>query len=208
MGLLCRREQEAWLLARELDNPPRQSSITWSQPPSLPEHATPLPHPARYGHASTNRLRGCLGIVGLFVLIAVVAAVASGGDDNDSASTTKPAATQGSAKQDQPEEEPAKKTDFKKSILAQGDDYTSVKVTITNNSKDDIDVNPLYVTITGTDGSKHTAELGVDEDQLDTVKLAPGEDVTGTITGKGAFDAKYVTYTDGLIGDSVRGDAS
>ncbi|MEF9909440.1 DUF4352 domain-containing protein [Streptomyces sp. P5-A9] len=221
MGLLCRREQEAWLLARELDNPPRQSSITWSQPPSLPELATPLPHSARYGHASTNRLRGCLGIVGPFVLIAVVAAVASGGDDNDSASTTKPAATQGSAKQDQPEEEPAKKeqkkepvtvtakkTDFKKSILAQGDDYTSVKVTITNNSKDDIDVNPLYVTITGTDGSKHTAELGVDEDQLDTVKLAPGEDVTGTITGKGAFDAKYVTYTDGLIGDSVRGDVS
>ncbi|WP_241748408.1 DUF4352 domain-containing protein [Streptomyces sp. M3] len=87
-----------------------------------------------------------------------------------------------------------------------GDDYTSVKVTITNNSKDDIDVNPLYVTIT--DGSKHSAELGVDEDQLDTVKLAPGENVTGTITGKGAFGAKYVTYTDGLIGDSVRGDVS
>ncbi|MFJ8861534.1 DUF4352 domain-containing protein [Streptomyces sp. NPDC102451] len=160
---------------------------------------------------------GCLGIVGLFVLIAIIAAVASGGDDNDSASTTKPAATQGSTKQDQPKEEPAKKepvtvtakkTDFKKSILAQGDDYTSVKVTITNNSKDDIDVNPLYVTITDTDGSKHTAELGVDENQLDTVNLAPGENVTGTITGKGAFDAKYVTYTDGLIGDSVRGDVS
>lgn len=29
-----------------------------------------------------------------------------------------------------------------------------------------------------------------------------------TVTAKGTFDAKYVTYTDGLIGDSVRGDVS
>lgn len=102
----------------------------------------------------------------------------------------------------------AKQVDFKKSILADGDDYTSVQVTITNNSKNDLDINPLYVTITDTNGSKHTAELGVDEDQLDTVTLTPGENVTGTITGKGTFDAKYVTYTDGLIGDSVRGNVS
>ncbi|MDQ0694179.1 DUF4352 domain-containing protein [Streptomyces sp. W4I9-2] len=162
---------------------------------------------------------GCLGIVGLFVLIAIIAAVASGGDDGNESSTTKPAATQGDTKKDEPKkeekEEPAKKApvtvtgkqvDFKKSVLAQGDNYTSVQVTITNNSKNDIDINPLYVTITDTDGSKHTAELGVDEDQLDTVTLAPGENVTGTITGKGKFDAKYVTYTDGLLGDSIRGD--
>ncbi|MFI2354644.1 DUF4352 domain-containing protein [Streptomyces anulatus] len=164
---------------------------------------------------------GCLGIVGLFVLIAIIAAVAGGGDDGNESSTTKPAATQGDTKKDEPKkeekEEPAKKApvtvtgkqvDFKKSVLAQGDDYTSVQVTITNNSKSDTDINPLYVTITDTDGSKHTAELGVDEDQLDTVTLAPGENVTGTITGKGKFDAKYVTYTDGLIGDSIRGDVS
>ncbi|MBQ1118527.1 DUF4352 domain-containing protein [Streptomyces sp. C3-3] len=162
---------------------------------------------------------GCLGIVGLFVLIAIIAAVAGGGDDGNESSTTKPAATQGDTKKDEPKKEekekPAKKApvtvtgkqvDFKKSVLAQGDDYTSVQVTITNNSKNDIDINPLYVTITDTDGSKHTAELGVDEDQLDTVTLAPGENVTGTITGKGKFDAKYVTYTDGLLGDSIRGD--
>lgn len=162
---------------------------------------------------------GCLGIVGLFILIAIIAAVASGGDDSPESSTTKPTTTQGDTKKDEPkkEEESAKKApvavtakqvDFKKSILAEGDDYTSVQVTITNNSKNDLDINPLYVTITDTSGSKHTAELGVDEDQLDTVKLAPGENVTGTITGKGKFDAKYVTYTDGLIGDSVRGDVS
>ncbi|GHF77981.1 DUF4352 domain-containing protein [Streptomyces sp. JUS-F4] len=165
---------------------------------------------------------GCLGIVGLIVLIAVIATVASGGDDGNESSTTKPAASQGETKKDEPKEEKkeeesaekapvtvtAKAIAFEKSVLAQGDDYTSVQVTITNNSKNDIDVNPLYVTITGTDGSKHTAELGVAENQLDAVKLAPGENVTGTVTGKGTFDAKYVTYTDGLLGDSVRGDVS
>ncbi|MYW30121.1 DUF4352 domain-containing protein [Streptomyces sp. SID2119] len=165
---------------------------------------------------------GCLGVVGLFILIGIIAAVVGGGDDGNESSATPPAVTQGDTKKDEPkkekkDEEPAKKAtvtvtakqvDFKKSVLAQGDDYTSIQVTITNNSKNDLDINPLYVTITDTSGSKHTAELGVDEDQLDMVKLAPGENVTGTITGKGKFDAKYVTYTDGLIGDSVRGNVS
>ncbi|MGQ4726207.1 DUF4352 domain-containing protein [Streptomyces sp. Ju416(a)] len=165
---------------------------------------------------------GCLGIVGLIVLITVIAMVASGGDDGNESSTTKPSATQGEAKKDEPREEPkeeesaekapvtvtAKAVAFKKSVLAQGDDYTSVQVTITNNSKSDIEVNPLYVTITETDGSKHTVELGVDEDQLDAMTLSPGENATGTVTAKGTFDAKYVTYTDGLLGDSVRGDVS
>ncbi|MBD3544477.1 DUF4352 domain-containing protein [Streptomyces sp. JV180] len=167
---------------------------------------------------------GCLGIVGLLILIGIIGAVAMGGDDTSDTGTNKqPAAGDAKpgksddTKADAPKEEPAKKApvtvtgkqvDFKKSILAQDDNYTSVQVTITNNSKNDLDINPLYVTITDTDGSKHTAELGVDEDQLDTVKLSPGENVTGTITGKGKFNAKYVTYTDGLIGDSVRGNVS
>jgi hypothetical protein len=38
--------------------------------------------------------------------------------------------------------------------------------------------------------------------------LAPGEKTTGVITGKGAFTPKYVTCTDGLFGDDVRGDVS
>lgn len=100
----------------------------------------------------------------------------------------------------------AKKTGFSKSILAPDRNYTSVLVTVTNNSDDKVDVNPLYFTVTDTGGTKHTAELGVDEKQIDTVDLAPGENITGTITGKGTFTPKYVTYTDGLLGDSLRAD--
>ncbi|WP_098025390.1 DUF4352 domain-containing protein [Streptomyces sp. st115] len=176
------------------------------------------PPPARKRKTGKIVGFGCLGIVGLIVLITVIAMVAGGGDDGNDSSTTKPAASQGETKKDEPNEEEsaekapvtvtAKAIAFEKSVLAQVDDYTSVQITITNNSKNDIDVNPLYVTITDTDGSKHTAELGVSEDELGAVRLAPGENVTGTVTGRGTFDAKYVTYTDGLLGDSVRGDVS
>ncbi|MCX5583605.1 hypothetical protein [Streptomyces erythrochromogenes] len=46
------------------------------------------------------------------------------------------------------------------------------------------------------------------EDQIATVELAPGENVTGAVTGKGSWTAKSVAYTDGLIGKSVRVDVS
>ncbi|MFB6558312.1 DUF4352 domain-containing protein [Streptomyces sp. NPDC056400] len=102
----------------------------------------------------------------------------------------------------------AKKAEFKKTILAQSNSYTSVSVTVTNNSSKPINVNPLYFAITDTNGTKHISELAVDENQIGTVELAPGENVTGAITGKGSWTPKSVTYTDGLIGDSVRADVS
>ncbi|WP_327248557.1 DUF4352 domain-containing protein [Streptomyces sp. NBC_01320] len=102
----------------------------------------------------------------------------------------------------------AKKTAFKPSILHDGGDFTSVQVTISNNSDEKIDVNPLYFSITDTEGAKHNAELGETEDQMDVMDLALGEKTTGVITGKGAFTPKYVTYTDGMFGDDIRGNVS
>lgn len=165
---------------------------------------------------------GCAGIIGLFIVIGIISALASGGDssnDTTTAKTSAPAAPKTTAQEDtgakeeEPQEKPAiavtaKKTGFDKTFLADGSDYTSVLVTVTNNSSEPIDVNPLYITITDTAGTKHTAELAVDEQQIDTVTLAPGENVSGTVTGKGKFTAKYVTYTDGLVGESVRANVS
>ncbi|TXS33009.1 DUF4352 domain-containing protein [Streptomyces sp. ms191] len=166
---------------------------------------------------------GCLGIVALFI---VIGALGNGGDSGDSgdsenpgtpaAKSSAPAARKPAPKRDAakdtketgPVTVTAKKTRFAKSILADSTDYTSVLVTIKNDGDKAIDVNPLYLTITDTAGTKHTAELGVDEKQIATVKLSPGENVSGTVTGKGTFTPKYVTYTDGLIGDSVRGNVS
>ncbi|WP_326665335.1 DUF4352 domain-containing protein [Streptomyces sp. NBC_00385] len=187
----------------------------WGQQPQQPGWGQQPPAPKK----KTGKMigLGCLGIIVLLVIIGIIAAIASsGGDDETSSPSGTPTVTESSAKTGKAKEPAdsgpvvvtAEKATFKKSVLADTDNYTSVQVTIKNNGDEDIDVNPLYFTITDTAGSKHTSELGVDEDQMGTVKLAPGENVTGTITGKGKFDAKYVTYTEGLIGDSVRGDVS
>lgn len=177
-----------------------------------PGWGTPPPQPPKRNVGKT------LGIIAAaFVAVLVIGAVASSGDtdssNNASSSATssspaavdKDAAAAPAVEEAPSEPEPAadapvkitaKKTAFTPSILADGKNYTSVKVTVTNNSDDKINVNPLYFEITDSNGTKHSAELAVDEHQIDTVDLAPGENVSGTITGKGKFTATYVTYTD------------
>nr|WSW44537.1 DUF4352 domain-containing protein [Streptomyces sp. NBC_01001] len=192
-------------------------------PPGQPQpgYGYPPPPPKKSG---AGKIVGfsCLGIVGLVVLLGVIGAVLDGRSSDKTAKDAAPPAAATSAPSKAPESKPssaapekkaavdvvAKKAEFKKSIIAQDDAYTSVSVTITNNSSKPIDVNPLYFAITDTNGTKHMAELAADEDQIATVQLAPGENVTGAITGKGAFTAKTVTYTDGLIGKAIRADVS
>ncbi|KOU30235.1 hypothetical protein ADK53_28940 [Streptomyces sp. WM6373] len=192
-------------------------------PPGQPQPGSGYPPPPQPKKTSPGKIIGfgCLGIVGLFLLIGIVGALLGGGKDDTAAKdpATPPAATT-AAPSKAPESKPAepekkaevvvvaKAAEFKKTILAQGDGYTSVSVTVTNNSSKPINVNPLYFAITDTNGTKHNAELGVDENQIGTVELAPGENVTGAVTGKGSWTAKSVTYTDGLIGRSVRADVS
>ncbi|MFD7316068.1 DUF4352 domain-containing protein [Streptomyces sp. NPDC059883] len=199
------------------------------QQPQYPGWGQPQPPAPK--KPSTGKIVGfsCLGVIGVLVVLVVLASL-FGGTDEGSASGSGPAVTRDAAPSGEAEDakaeeagekpveaEPAKdapvtvtakKVAFKKSVLADGGDYTSVRITIANGGDKDIEVNPLYFTITDTSGGKHTAELGTDEDQIDTVQLAPGENITGTVTGKGTFTPKYVTYTDGLFGEGVRGDVS
>ncbi|MGY0230180.1 DUF4352 domain-containing protein [Longispora urticae] len=88
----------------------------------------------------------------------------------------------------------AKATAFKPSVLHDGGDFTSVEVTVTNDSSENVSVNPLSFTITATDGAKHNTTLGEDERQLDTLNLASGEHVTGVITAEGKFQPARVTF--------------
>ncbi|WP_320784177.1 DUF4352 domain-containing protein [Streptomyces sp. CRN 30] len=217
--------------------PPQQPGWGGPQQPGYgaPGFGGPVPQPPKKSNTGKFIGFGCLGVVALVVLIAIIGAIGSSGGGSDD-STDKPAVAQQDdkpaaeekddakakddkkageekkAKEEAAEEAPvkvtAKKTNFAKSIIAPDSDYTSVLVTVTNASDDTISVNPLYFTITDTDGTKHTAELGVDEKQIDTVELAPGENVSGNVTGQGGFTPKYVTYTDGLLGDSLRADVS
>lgn len=190
------------------------------QPPAWGQPGPYGPPPPKKGMSTGAIVAIVIGSVFAFL---VLLGVIVGGDDStqagdDKAPTRSSAPAKGAPKPAAPaKEEPAekapvtitaKKTAFAPSVLHQGGAYTSVSVTIANSGDKDIDVNPLYFTITDTTGSKHTAELGMDEGQIATVKLAPGEKVTGTVTGKGKFAPKYVTYVDGLFGDGVRGSVS
>src|SRR5690606_25340868 len=75
----------------------------------------------------------------------------------------------------------ARATTAQPSVLSSGGPLTCVAVTVTNNSKKVVNVNPLYFAITGTDGTKHDAStaLGEYEGQIDTMDLAPGENAKG-----------------------------
>lgn len=209
---------------------------TWGQQPQQPGQPPMYgqPQPGPYGPPPPQKkgigvgggiALGCGGLLVLGLIFVIIGLFASSGDSGDNKAGRTPAPTgtveapaaQPSAKAPAKKEEPAsdspvkvvaKKTEFEPSVLHDGSKYTSVKVTITNNGKKKIDINPLYLTITDTNGSKHTAELGVDENQIDTVDLLPGENITGVITGKGAFTPAYVTYTPGLFGEPVRGNVS
>ena len=60
-------------------------------------------------------------------------------------------------------------------------------MTVENNSDEGIETNPLYFSIVADDGSKKDAGggLGMDEGQIDTFTLSPGQRAEGTVTVEG-----------------------
>lgn len=102
----------------------------------------------------------------------------------------------------------AKPAPFKPTVLHRGGDYTSVLVTLTNRGTKELSVNPLYFKVTDSTGGVHRPELGMDEQQIETVAIAAGEHITGTVTVKGKLTVASVTFTDGAFGQSVRASVS
>ncbi|WP_231157693.1 DUF4352 domain-containing protein [Streptomyces sp. CNZ748] len=202
--------------------PQHQPYVNQQPHPPQPGYGVPgaQPPPRKKGRFVRFAGFGCAGVLGLVVVIAAVSASgdSDGGSGDRAADPSGSASASAGADEDTSKKEEsarsgpvritAERTEFSKTVLADGSGYTSVLITVANNGDDEVSVNPLYFTITDTRGTKHTAELGVDEKQIDTAELAPGENIAGTVTGKGGFTPKYVTYTDGLLGDPVRVDVS
>ncbi|MCG3042277.1 DUF4352 domain-containing protein [Streptomyces sp. S1A] len=202
-------------------NPGPQYQQQWG--PGRPQQPMP-PAPQKKAGAGKIIGFGCLGVIAFFAVIGVIgAALGAGGDENAEkpAASAAPKEPGGGEKKEKSEEKPreepeeeapapiqvtAEAADFRPTILADGEEYTSVLVTVVNNSAEKVGVNPLYFEVTAADGSKYDVELAADERQIDTVELTEGEKVTGTVTVKGKIEPKTVTFTDGLFGDSIRAD--
>ncbi|GAA2160229.1 DUF4352 domain-containing protein [Actinomadura napierensis] len=100
----------------------------------------------------------------------------------------------------------AKRAHASKSVLSDGGALSCVKVTVTNQTKKQLEVNPLYFSITDTHSTKHdsSSALGDYEDQIATTSLAPHEKATGLVCAKGSFRPKTVAMTNTLFSEAAR----
>ncbi|MCX5393803.1 DUF4352 domain-containing protein [Streptomyces sp. NBC_00094] len=190
--------------------------------PQQPPQWAPVPPPKK----QSNGWKIATFVLGGLFFVSCTANVVSAGSDEDSGSP-KAKATQSAAeaadkpkavapaskppaeKKKKPEtaEQPpvtitASKAAFKRTVLHDSDDYTSVKVTVANNTDDKIHVNPLYFEVTDSEGVKHSAEIFGSESDLRAVDLFKGEKAVGTITVKGKVTPVKVYYRKGGFGTS------
>lgn len=158
------------------------------------------PPPVKPGMSTGAKVGiGCGAIVGALVLMSGCAAILSAGSGNGTGGERQTRATAPSAATKENNETPpvtltAEKAVFKPTSLHDGSDYTSVQVTVVNNSDDTVSVNPLYFEVTDSDGVKHSAEIFGADDNLQAVKLYKGEKVTGTVTFKGKITPAKVYF--------------
>lgn len=201
-------------MSQNTPNQPNQpGQPSWAQQPQ--QHAPwPQPQPPKKNTGKFLAL-GCVGfaVLGIVAFAGCTAVVGKAVSDAASSapSVSVPNAPAAKAPKGNAPASAVKlsatTTKFTPSILHNGGAFTSVKVTVTNNSKDNVDVNLLYFAVTDTHGTKHTTDaLGEDKNQIDTVTLSPGENVTGVVTAQGTFTPKTITYTNDLIGDSYTAD--
>ena len=100
----------------------------------------------------------------------------------------------------------AKRAKAKPSVLSQGGDLSCAKVVVTNQSKKNVEVNPLYFSLTDTGGTKHSTDeaLADYEGQIDTTTLAPGENAKGLVCARGKFLPKQIAMTNPLFSEAAR----
>jgi hypothetical protein len=102
----------------------------------------------------------------------------------------------------------AKRAKAKSSVLSTGGTLSCARVVVTNQSKKNVEVNPLYFSLTDTGGTKHdtTEALAEYEGQVPTTTLAPGENAKGLVCAKGKFTPKIVAMTNPLFSEAARAE--
>ena len=92
----------------------------------------------------------------------------------------------------------AKRIAYQAAEFATGGPYSCVKATVTNQTQGNLEINPFFFAITGTDGEKRQAAVGAARNEFDSLTLAPGEKASGTVCAETKTPAKTLTFTDGL----------
>ncbi|MEV4670950.1 DUF4352 domain-containing protein [Actinomadura sp. NPDC049382] len=98
----------------------------------------------------------------------------------------------------------AKRTAYEPGPISSGGKYTCVKVTVTNQTTKNLDINPFYFEVTDTGGTKRKAAVGEAEGEFDTMALAPKEKATGVVCAEGKFTPETVTFTKDGFGTNYR----
>lgn len=98
----------------------------------------------------------------------------------------------------------AKRTAYEPGPIASGGKYTCAKVTVTNQTTKNLDINPFYFELTDTGGTKRKAAVGEAEGEFDTMTLAPKEKATGVVCAEGKFTPETVTFTRDGFGTNYR----
>jgi hypothetical protein len=104
----------------------------------------------------------------------------------------------------------AKRAKANRSILSDGGALSCARVTVTNQTSKQLEVNPLYFSITDSTGLKHdtSSALAAYEGQIGTTELAPKERATGLVCAKGRFTPKVVAMTNPLFSETARAAVS
>lgn len=92
----------------------------------------------------------------------------------------------------------ARRIAYRPDQFATGGPYSCVKATVTNGTEGNLEINPFFFAITGTDGEKREAAVGAAKNEFDSLTLAPGEKASGTVCAETKAPAKVLTFTDGL----------
>jgi hypothetical protein len=92
----------------------------------------------------------------------------------------------------------AKTTPFVRAEFGTGGPYSCAKVVITNHTTGNVEVNPFFFELTGTDNEKRKGEVGAAKGEFEDLTLAPGEKASGTVCAEASVPVKQVTFTDGV----------
>ncbi|MFI6577607.1 DUF4352 domain-containing protein [Nocardiopsis sp. NPDC050513] len=198
--------------------PPPQGDPLYGHQQGGPQYGPPPKQGMSTGGKVALAIGGSVGLIVIVVLVVAIAAnLADGGAADPAAPVAQPSAQEEAPAEqepapDQPAEEPASAQGVTMTATDAGTTgdaldesavYTVVDIEIVNDSDESIEVNPIYFTMTLSDGSSvndWADTLFADIEPIMAGSLAPGDSTSGQIAVVGEVEIVQVELGD-LIGE-------